>query len=428
MTSLSTEETSFLAEAEKLFKKLDRIEKFEKKHQVMPFKEAEKTTKGLYKLTKKLPDIDAPKNENELFQAELKRRLTGEASHLDHRLSGEFYNFDKIISIYGIPKDDIIELHSWLTLNREKTLEAIERLFKTSDIRHYDLGLLADIPRIRREAESLAETTIRKYHMKLGKLLQNTKVGDYLRDIEAVPTNQERSYFDELMNTLAISIPAIVFVSEDGNIHIRDCELIRLYGHEGMGHGLNAVVTQSSNLPYFLKKGSATTIATEESVSQFYERVIFEHLKSSPETQKDLDIEHRFNDIYQQFQDTRLLEDYKLKLIQYAITVLADKTLRSSEEKAKKIAEVTLDPNWPKRFVDRNKLNYDFEGNLQPGLVSELRYCVQPVKRALKTFQDQGIIYEGKGINIIDSVLLTGFWTPIGYVDNARLKAEKIKR
>ena len=131
----------------------------------MPFKEAEKTTKGLYKLTKKLPDIDVPKNENELFQAELKRRLSGEASHLDHRLSGEFYNFDKIISIYGIPKDDIIELHSWLTLNREKTLEAIERLFKTSDIRHYDLGLLADIPRIRREAESLAETTIRKYHM-----------------------------------------------------------------------------------------------------------------------------------------------------------------------------------------------------------------------------------------------------------------------
>ena len=46
------------------------------------------------------------------------------------------------------------------------------------------------------------------------------------------------------------------------------------------------------------------------------------------------------------------------------------------------------------------------------------------MQRALDEFAKQGITYDGNGRSKIDSTLLTGIWTPIGYVDNARLTAQ----
>ena len=59
--------------------------------------------------------------------------------------------------------------------------------------------------------------------------------------------------------------------------------------------------------------------------------------------------------------------------------------------------------------------------------MAELRYCARPVPRALEEFRKKGISYEGDGRNVIDSTLLNGFWTPAGFVDNARLRAEAEK-
>ena len=420
--------------SEELLKKLDRIGKFGNKYGVFPHQEAGRVALEMNSLASSISATEIPRNQDDLIRSELKRRLDGEAFSLEQKITSRPYDFDTVISMYGIPKSDIDELKVWLNANREGTLEAIERLYATKDIENYELGLSVDIPQVRRQAEEFASVHIQKYHKRLGKLLQGlTNVGEFLREISAVPTTNGRSYFHPLTNTLAIGIPAICFTTEDGSLQIREKDLISLYGHEGMGHATNKIVTNSNGLPYFLTKGSALTIATEESIAQFYENIIFEDLKNSPETQKDLGIKHKFDEIYQEAQDTAQLKKYNLKLFQYGITVLADKKLGNPQEgetlkkKIDLLNEVTLDPTYPLHFVEQHRYSFDSQGNLSPKLVSELRYAAQPVQRALKEFEKQGITYEGEGRSIIDATLLKGFWTPIGYVDNARLKAEEIK-
>ncbi len=153
-------------------------------------------------------------------------------------------------------------------------------------------------------------------------------------------------------------------------------------------------------------------------------------MKNSPETQRDLGIQHNFLEIYRESKDISQLQEYRLKLFQYAITVLADKELGHPQDpatlnqKKELLNEVTLDPTYPLRFVEQHIYNFDSQGNLSPQLVSELRYCAQPVQRALDEFAKQGVQYEGEGRSKIDSTLLKGFWTPKGYVDNAKLKAQ----
>lgn len=417
--------------SERLLKKLDRMEKFGSKYNVFPYQEAAKAVDEMKELADSVPDIESPVNQDQLVQSELKRRLNGEALTLEQRITPRYYDFDTVVSMYGIPKSDISELKNWLVTNRPKTQEAIERLYQTKDIQNYELGLPADIPGVRRQAEEFATVHIQKYHKRLGKLLQDlTQVGEFLRDISAVPTTEIRPYFHPITNTLAISIPEICFTTEDGSLQIREKDLITSYGHEGMGHALNQVITKTNGLPYFLTKDTKLTSATMESVAQFYQNVILEDLKKSPETQRDLGIQHNFREIYQESKDNSQLKEYKLKLSQYAITVLADKNLGQPQEsttlkkKVDLLNEVTLDPTYPLHFVEKHRYNFDSQGNLNPQLVGELRYCAQPVKRALEEFIKQGVQYEGEGRSQIDATLLKGFWTPIGYVNNAKLKAQ----
>lgn len=416
--------------SEGLLKKLDRMGKFGSKYNVFPYQEAARIVAEMKELADSLPEIESPANQDQLVQSELRRRLNGEALTLEQRITPRHYDFDTVVSMYGIPKSDINGLRGWLIANRGKTQEAIERLYQTKDIQSYELGLPSDIPGVRRQAEEFAGVHIQKYHKRLGKLLQDlTQVGGFLRDISAVPTTEGRSYFHPITNTLAIGIPAICFTTEDGSLQIRERDLITLYGHEGMGHALNQVITKTNGLPYFLTKDTTLTAATMESIAQFYQKVIFEDLKNSPETQRDLGIQHKFGEIYQEARDIAQLQEYQLKLFQYAITVLADKSLGQPQDpttlkkKVDALCEVTLDPTHPLHFVEQHRYNFDSQGNLSPQLVSELRYCAQPVQRALDEFAKQGVQYEGEGRSKIDATLLKGFWTPIGYVDNARLRA-----
>ncbi len=423
--------SDIITASERLLKKLDRMEKFGSKYNVLPYQEAARIAAKMKELAGSLPAIESPENQDQLIQSELKRRLNGEALVLEQRITPRHYDFDTVVSMYSIPRSDISGLRDWLVANREITLKAIERLYQTKDIRNYELDLPLDIPGVRRQAEEFAAVHIQRYHKRLGKLLQDlTQVGEYLRDITAVPTTEKRSYFHTLTNTLAIAIPAICFRTEDGSLQKRERNLITLYGHEGMGHALNQVITKTSTLPYFLTKESVLTTATMESVAQFYQWTIFEDLKNSPETQKDLGIEHKFMEIYQEAKDFIQLQEYQSRLFQYAITVLADKELGQPQDpltlrrKEELLSEVTLDPSFPLHFVEEHRYNFDSQGNLNPKLVSELRYCAQPVRKTLDEFAKQGILYEGKGRSIIDATLLKGFWTPVGFVDNARLRAQ----
>ncbi|MBW2993229.1 hypothetical protein KY317_01490, partial [Candidatus Woesearchaeota archaeon] len=428
-----------LEESEKLLKKLDKIAKFGTAYKVYPEQETYNLMDELRALGNCMPDIQEPKNQDELMQAELKRRMIGEAVSLEKMLNGEYYEFDDVVSLYGIPESDITNLRMWLDANKEKTIEAIKRLYRTKDVKHFELGLPFDIPDIKKQVEGFASVHIKKYHKALGKMLQDsTKVGEYLRDIDAVLTLSNRSYFNTKTNTLAMAISAVCFMTENGNPCLRERAMVELYGHEGMGHALNQVITRKSKLPYFLKECSMLTTATEESLAQFYENSIFDDLRHSPETQRELEIEHKFEGIYMDQCDKRRLKEYRSRLVQYAITVLADKDLGNPEDsevikkKIDLVKEVSLSQSFPRRFIETHRNDFDSKGNLSPSLVSELRYCAQPVERALAEFAKQGIGYMREGWekhrSIVDATLLTGFWTPIGFVDNARLRAKEYKK
>jgi len=421
-----------LRESEGLLKRLDRVHKFSDKYQLTPSRESIRLAEAMQILADGLPQIDSPQNQDQLLQSELKRRLHGESAYLNQQLSGRLYDFDTVIDILGIPREDIDSLGPWLEQNKEKTQEAIERLFHARDIEGYELPLSRDIPSVRRQVEEFAGAHIQRYHKTLGKFLQGlTKVGEYLRDINAFPTTEARSYFNSLNNNLVLGISAICFSKEDGTLHVREKELIRLYGHEGMGHALNFAVTRSNGLPYFLTKDSALTEATVESVAQFYERVLMEDLKKSPGTQKQLGIEHKFADIYQETKDAEQLEAYKRRIFQYGIVVLGDKSLGNPNDpevlrkKMDMLYRVAIDRSGVAVWVQKHRYeSFDSEGNLNPDLVGELRYCAQPVDRALEEFSRRGINYDEKGRNTIDSTFLKGLWTPIGFVNNAKLKAQ----
>lgn len=424
-------ENEILLASEGLFKRLDRMKRFGKKYEVFPYQEVAKTMAEMKELAVSLPEIESPENQDQLIQSELKRRLNGEALSLEQMITPRHYDFNTVISMYGISLLDIDGLRPWLDVNRPRTQEAIERLYHSKDIQGYELELPGDIPGVRRQAEEFAGVHIQKFHKTLGKLLQElTQVGEFLRDITAVPTNENRSYFHSITNTLAIGIPTICFTNEDGSLQVRERDLISFYGHEGMGHALNQVVTKTNRIPYFLTKESALTSATMESLAQFYQEVIFEDLKNSPQTQKDLGIHHKFREIYQESRDIAQLKEYQSKFFQYLIRVLADKHSGSPQDpktlkkKIDILYDVSLEPTSPLHVVESHRYNFDSQGNLNPQLVSELRYCAQPVQRALEEFAKQGVQYKGEGRSKIDATLLSGFWTPIGYVDNARLKAQ----
>ena len=47
------------------------------------------------------------------------------------------------------------------------------------------------------------------------------------------------------------------------------------------------------------------------------------------------------------------------------------------------------------------------------------------MERELEEFAKQGKPYDSVGRSEIDFVLLNGFWTPVGYVQNAKVLAAK---
>lgn len=416
-----------LTRAKGLWDRQIRTERFQSRHGIYPLAETKKLATDFYIFSDAIGTAE-PSTLDQVYSAELKRRSLAEAVFLEHVLSGKPYTFEDIIQIYGIEPDDIDNLKPWLMENKGAAQDAVERVFTETDVREYELTLPMDRPAVRRQTEEYAQQRVSAYHKRLGRMFETiTGVGGFLRDITSVVTTEARSYFDPITKTLAIGIPAICYLTEDGIPQLRERELIKLFGHEGFGHGCNKVVTDvAEDLPFFLKITSGATYATLESVAQFYEGQTFEDLKASEETQRALEIHHLFNAIYSEEKDTQLIERYKLISFQYGITVLADKSLgdpQDPEVMAQKTAilePVALYPGYARGLVENYKQNFDSQGNLNPQVIAELRYAAQPAQRVLNTLAARGINYHDHRTKI-DMLLLQGFWSPVGLVERAKV-------
>lgn len=418
-----------LEEAKLIWDRQTKAAKFATKFEVYPLAEGRELVKDFHRLSEVIPGVSQPATLGEVYQVELKRRALAEATHLDHWLAGKPYTFDDVVSIFSIEPADIQQLRPWLETNRAVALEAVDRVFQGTDVTQFELTLPMDRPAVRRQAEEFAQQRVTTYHRRIGRMFEGlTGVGGYLRDINAVVTAEQRSYFDSLTKTLAIGIPAVCYLTEDGLPTLRERVLVRLFGHEGFGHGCNKILTDAAeDLPFFLKLISGATEATLESVAQFYERQVFEDLKNSPETQKALDIRHIFDDIYREEQDTQIIEKYKLRFFQYGITILADQSFgppldpETIARKTEDLSALALYPGHARHFIESNRQNFDSQGNLNPDLVAELRYAAQPAQRVLEILQQRGLSYERQSRTQIDIALLQGFWTPVGLAERGRV-------
>ena len=128
-----------------------------------------------------------------------------------------------------------------------------------------------------------------------------------------------------------------------------------------MGHALNAVLTESSNLPYILKRGNLLIKPTAESVAQFYQDVLLDDLERHPEVQRKLDIEHIFSEIAKEARALKLISEYKKNLDLYAILVLADKSFGNPRDpetlkrKREVLDKLSIDPSYATSVVEKNK-------------------------------------------------------------------------
>lgn len=424
----------FLRRAEELWNSSEAINRFHSRYGVFPPQAAFEVVRGFEELSDQIPQVDHPASLEELWQGELKRRLMSLATYWDHFLSGSFFSYPEVIAILGIEVADLAELEPWLKTHRTTAIEAVERKFATTAVKEYERPVDLNDPDELREADGVAKSEIGRFHLHLGKLMErSTRAGTYLRDMRAGPFNRNRSEFDWVTNKLKISIPDTCFVSADDTVQIRHRLLLELFGHEGMGHGLMKILTESrDDLPFFLKKGGITTIASAEAVTQFYEGIIFEALNQAEDIQRALRINHLWQEIYQDEQDSRLITEYDRSLFAWAITLLADPELGDPRDpqtvqiKKNLVAGLAINPLQATLLVDyHNRMSIDATGNLDFQLATELRYSAKSASRALEVFRQHGITYDGDGRSLIDLVFLTGYWTPTGFLQNAQLAAKK---
>lgn len=410
-----------------------QLDKFDSKFKALPRTKAISMYEGMSMLMDRIQEHSAPETKDDLYESELKRSLRSKIVSVEHTIEGKPYTLDDVVTLYGLDKKDLHELLPWLEANKRITIDAIDRLFENTEIISYESILSSDIPRIRQQSEGFAGSQITNYHQKLGNLFEElTAAGNYLHRITSEPSTTKRSYFNQLAGRLALSMEAICYEVEDGTIQLREGELLRLFGHEGMGHALQSVITRASDLPFFLNESSPASIATEESLAQHYEKVIFEDLKNSEKTQKDLRIADRFEEIYQEELDMRQITQYERNTFYYSILVLADKSLglpqdpETIRKRKDLIASVALNPSYAMEIVERNKYSYDSKGNLSGNMLSELRYTSQAVDNALQEFANHGLIYANHDSRSrIDLTFLTGYFTPVGFVEKARLEAQR---
>lgn len=414
-----------------ILKNIDHVNSFQAKYGVLPKKSSNDLAIQIKEIIDTISETKYDEINDTILANELKRKLNHQLAGFEFSQNGTFLTYDETIDAYSIPREDIENLRPWLVDNKEKVLDSVERLFSKTNSIDEKFGVSTDIPHIKRQVEEFAAVYVEKYHKTIGKYLQNlTNIGEFLRDIDAYPSITQRSYFNPGRNIIAIGIPAICYMKKDGSIELDEANLISLYGHEGMGHALNTVITEQSDLPFFLKRDSTDIKPTKESVAQFYEKQILTDLKDSVETQKALGIDSKFNEIFQDIQDKEIIQEYKQKQYQHFIQGLADKSFGDPKNPKtlnliiEHLAPISLNNHDARDFIEQNKMNFDHEGNLYPTLISELKYSANPVKRAIDHLQQIGINYSGEDRSFIDKTILEGFWTPTGFIENAKYKAE----
>lgn len=117
----------------------------------------------------------------------------------------------------------------------------------------------------------------------------------------------------------------------------------------------------------------------------------------------------------------------------YLLEVLADGTLsdngshttpEAQRRKFDALSDLMLTPSHASGAIEAHMGSYDTRGYLRFEVAKEIMYAATPVEQALKMFGQLGITDEP----LINKTLLTGNWSPKGFIENAQVVANNAKK
>lgn len=404
-----------IEEGNKIFTDIERYIAFlDAPFAIRPVQFAADLIKRISNLEAQIESLE-PKTTEELFLVELKRRLFGQRQLLEVELSGKVPTLNDIVQTYFIPEEDLVELGEWLNANRNEVQNANQRTFENyTDKRRTTTPLGNHL--LRTQAENLIQEFIQKYTPLVKKVFKDIPEFDtFLANYHILTdTSTNRSVSNRFGKVMLISVSATTYI-QDGILKVNPELLLSTLNHEVVGHGLNYSITEHSNLPEFIKTGSSEiTASTRESLAEYMESYIFEELKLISNITQELSLNESFEQIYTRYSDSRLMDTYWKKLSRYAILTASKLTKNDTQDILKQISDVSIDSGYANRFISRIRNEWHPHSNtLLPSVISELKYCANPVKR---------VVSESTTIPKLSKHMFTGFWTPTGYQQWTKLQ------
>src|SRR3989344_1352198 len=306
-------------------------------------------------LSGELPKIEGPKSLDEILVYELSKICNNQIQNLEDEFNPSIKTPEQVISMYEVTSKDLDEFKKVLS------------------------EFFSDFPGV-------------------PQLLD-----EYIISVES---DNSRSYADKVAKASYLSVAKCCYML-DGKINLIPERLISLLGHEVIGHCLNYINTDLSDLPLYIKENlNAMTSASKESVADHFESLVFEFLNGNKNAADSMGFEEDFENIYNRFKDTRILMDYWNKLSMVGYWILSNTKVDDFNKQVKELLTYSIDIKWPASFVNRHRQDWNRStGLLLPKFVSELRYSVNPVKEMLAGVNDAR---KSK----IEKLILVGNWTP----------------
>src|SRR3989344_1406952 len=376
---------------------------------------------------RRVPIIENVITREDLIVAELGRFMDRILRRDIDTINPEGITLSDALLFYGIEESELSGLREWLIGNKENYLIAQQEL-----VDGHDTGLhrpiRVEVPAHVRAAEEALSAHVARYREALKMIPPLSDCPDALDDLQILGTLHPReSDFSRDMNSLFISLPMTTYVA-GGKIQLNEGQLLFLLGHECLGHALTDARTQRADIPAFLKEPTEHSITCNEAVAQFYQHRVFEDIYRSPDVQKALGI-NNFEKIYRRQKAQNIKNYFERKLAHYMIHVLGSAGNLAEKDVLEK-AETLIEEVVPyQRKIDLARTTKSIGIN-QNGRMSfegfrDLTYASHAVERALQIFREAGIEYEEPHRSLIDKTLLTGYWTPKGFIENARLVAKE---
>ncbi len=392
-------------------------------------------------------NVETPHRESpyeQLLEHEMLRKTHVRAQLLEQGIKGTSLNFVEMMDVYGIEMSEFKKLETWLTENKPVIEETIRQLSHT-----YNYTQMRDVPfdvtNRRRKAEELVQQHIEQYHPQISEMFNRMWGTPVTPSAPIEVTTRSRSYYSPLLNYVGLSLSALCNINseylQDGSVNNRlsidVIHMLELFGHEFIAHAMHQHITDMNELPTVLQSSSTATIASQEAIAQYFETELLVRLQEYPDIISKLGIDQDYQKMLDRYLKEVKVHEYIRRMQHFTRYVVADPLGRfgtdsqnknTIEEKKELLRSLSLDPYSAGRNVENMRKGFNSKGELDPEIVSELRYFPNPVQQIQELGALYGIAYEGY-VNkmIIDKLLLgSGYWTPRGLVKYVNLELSQI--